>query len=177
VNPLTGRNKPHLRRSFMKGVIFLLGAPNDKKGRLSNIARERCEQAFLEYRKNPGYKILPTGGFGPHFNVTDKPHAFYSSRYLISMGVPEDDILECVESASTLEDAELAWPVIQKYGVERMIVVTSDFHIQRARIIFERRFSEMPILFAESKTHLSLKELDKLKLKEKRALARLRDPG
>jgi hypothetical protein len=26
----------------MKGVIILLGAPNDKKGRLSRIARERC---------------------------------------------------------------------------------------------------------------------------------------
>lgn len=157
----------------MKGVIILLGAPNNKKGRLSRIARERCEQAFLEYRKHPEYKILPMGGFGPHFNVTDKPHAHYSSRYLISKGVPEGDILEFAESSNTEEDAELSWPIIKKYGVERVIVVTSDFHIQRARMIFERRFSEIPILFAASKTQLSQKELDKWKLKEKRALSRL----
>ena len=86
----------------MKGVIILLGAPNDEKGRLSRIARERCEQAILEYRKNSGYKILPTGGFGPHFNVTDKPHGFYSGRYLISRGIPKEDILEGVESSNTL---------------------------------------------------------------------------
>ncbi|MGD8540046.1 MAG: YdcF family protein [Candidatus Aminicenantes bacterium] len=161
----------------MEGMIILLGAPNDEKRRLSTIARERCERAILEWRKNPGYKILPTGGFGPHFNVTDKPHAHYSSRYLISRGVPEDDILEGVESSSTIEDAELSWPVIQKYGVERVIVVTSDFHIPRARIIFIRRFSKMLPLFAGSKTHLSKKELDELQLKEKKALKKLGDPA
>jgi uncharacterized SAM-binding protein YcdF (DUF218 family) len=161
----------------MKGVIILLGAPNDDKGRLSRIAKERCEKAFLEYRIHPGYKILLTGGFGPHFNVTDKPHAYYSSRYLISKGVPERDILEFAESSNTLEDAELSWPIIQKYGVERVIVVTSDFHMQRTRMIFEKRYLGISILFAESKTHLSQKELDKLKLKEKRALAQLRNSG
>lgn len=161
----------------MKGVIILLGAPNDEKGRLSPIAKERCERAILEYRKNPGYKILPTGGFGPHFNVTNQPHAYYSSRYLISRGVPEGDILDSVESSSTIEDAELSWPIIQKCKMESVIVVTSDFHIPRARIIFKRRFSEMPLLFAGSKTNLSKKELDKLKLKEKSALKQLRDSG
>jgi uncharacterized SAM-binding protein YcdF (DUF218 family) len=161
----------------MKGVIILLGAPNDEKGRLSTIARERCEQAIREYKKHPDYKILPTGGFGSHFNVTDKPHAYYSSRYLISKGVPERDILEFAESSNTTEDAELSWPIIQKYGGERVIVVTSDFHIRRARIIFEKRFSEIHVIFTGSKTHLSEKELDKLKLKEKSALGQLRDPG
>ena len=161
----------------MKGVIILLGAPNDKKGRLSNIARERCDQAILEYRKHPKYKILPMGGFGSHFNVTDKPHAYYSSCYLISKGVPEEDILEFGESSNTVEDAELSWSIIQKYGVERVIVVTSDFHMQRARVIFEKRFSEIAIMFAESKTRLSQKELDKLKLKEKKALSRLHYSG
>ncbi|MGD9345464.1 MAG: YdcF family protein [Candidatus Aminicenantes bacterium] len=158
----------------MKGVIILLGAPNDEKGSLSSIARERCERAVLEYNKRSGYKILPTGGFGSHFNVTDKPHGFYSSRYLISKGIPKEDILECVESSNTFEDAEFSWPIIQQYEVGRVVVVTSDFHVPRARIIFEKRFSKTSIFFAESKTHLSGKELDELKLKEKRALSRLR---
>jgi uncharacterized SAM-binding protein YcdF (DUF218 family) len=157
----------------MKGVIILLGAPNDKDGTLSSIAQERCERAVLEYRKHPGYKILPTGGFGSHFNVTDKPHAYYSSRYLLSRGIPEEDILGGVESSSTKEDAALSWLIVQKYGIERVIVVTSDFHIPRARFIFEQTFAKIPILSAESKTHLPKKELNKLKAKEKRALSQL----
>lgn len=161
----------------MEGMIILLGAPNDEKGRLSTIARERCERAILEWRKNPGYKILPTGGFGPHFNVTDKPHAHYSNRYLISRGVPEDDILEGVESSNTFEDAKFSWHVIRKFGVGRVIVVTSDFHIPRARIIFKRKFPEIRLSFAGSKTHLSKKELGELKLKERNALKKLGDPA
>lgn len=161
----------------MRGVIILLGAPNDKKGRLSDIALERCARAILEYRRNPGYKILPTGGFGAHFNVTDKPHAYYSRRYLISRGVPEADILECAESSNTLEDAELSWPIIQKYGMESVIVVTSDFHMPRARIVFEKKFSVVSLLFVESKTHVPEKEMQQLKLREKKALSRLRNNG
>lgn len=161
----------------MKGVIILLGAPNDERGRLSSIARERCEQVILEYKKHPDYKILPTGGFGPHFNVTNKPHGFYSSRYLISKGIPKEDILEGVESSSTLEDADFSWPIIQKSGVERVIVVTSDFHVPRAQIIFKRKFVEIALSFAGSKTHLSKKELGELKLKEKGAIKKLRNPA
>ena len=161
----------------MEGVIILLGAPNDERGRLSSFARERCELAIREYGKYPGYKILPTGGFGPHFNVTDKPHGFYSSRYLISRGIPKEDILEGVESSNTLEDAEFSWPVIKKFGVEKVIVVTSDFHVPRAQIIFKRKFAEIPLSFAGSKTHLSKKELGELKLKEKGAIKKLRNPA
>jgi uncharacterized SAM-binding protein YcdF (DUF218 family) len=58
-----------------------------------------------------------------------------------------------------------------------VIVVTSDFHIPRTRIIFEKRFLDVPVLFAASKTHLLEEELIQLKIKEKRALSRLHDTG
>ena len=65
-----------------KSVIIVLGAPNDSEGNLSAIAIERCQQALIEYAQNPGAKILPTGGWGEHFNTTDKPHSHYLRQYL-----------------------------------------------------------------------------------------------
>lgn len=96
----------------MNGIIILLGAPNDDVGNLSSIAVERCCRAVLEYRSTPGYAVLPTGGFGEHFNRTAQPHAHYARRYLLEHGVPERVILEPVYSRFTEEDARLSKPVV-----------------------------------------------------------------
>lgn len=157
----------------MEGVIILLGAPNDAKGNLSSIANERCEQVICEYRQNPGYKILLTGGYGRHFNITDQPHAYYTKRYLVARGMPAEDILGFVESSNTIEDARLSAPVITRSGVRRIIVVTSDFHVKRARYIFERELPEVEMVFSGCSTHLPIDALNVLKNHEERALEKL----
>ena len=68
----------------MEGIIILLGSPNDEEGQLSSIGIERANCSIEEYRNHPDYKILPTGGFGEHFNKTDMPHASYAKHYLIT---------------------------------------------------------------------------------------------
>lgn len=155
-------------------AIVVLGSPNDKAGNLSCIAIERCKQALSEYHQTPGAKILPTGGWGEHFNTTEKPHAYYIHRYLVAHGIPDRDILECVESASTIEDAKLSKPILDPSGITELIVVTSDFHIPRARFLFEREFPEIKIRFSGAKTHLAENELSKLEEHEKRALQKLK---
>ena len=142
----------------LSGVIILLGAPNDDTGKLSSLATERCEQALLEYRAVctvPGHAILPTGGFGEHFNRTDQPHAFYTRRYLLGRGVLEGDILAPVLSTNTQEDARLSKPVIVSCGVRNVVVVTSDFHLARAELIFGREFRGFQLRFSASKTVLT----------------------
>lgn len=157
----------------MEGIIVLLGAPNDAFGQLSTIAVERCQQAILEYQRHPGYKILPTGGYGAHFNETDRPHAYYSTRYLIAHGVPTEDILPPVISSNTVEDVRLAPPEIERSGARRVVVVTSDFHMPRAQFLFERERMGLEITFSGCETHLPPQELAALYAHEERALARL----
>ncbi len=155
------------------GVIILLGAPNDDSKQLSSLAVERCEQAVNEYWAEPGYAVLPTGGFGEHFNRTDRPHAFYTRRWLLGRGVPEGDILAPVLSADTREDARLSKPVVVSCGVRNVVVVTSDFHVARARLIFEAEFAGFQLRFSVSKTVLSRQELVGLLEHERNALARI----
>lgn len=146
----------------------MLGAPNDAAGNLSSIALERCRQALTEYRAAPGWAILPTGGFGDHFNRGPEPHAHLTRRWLLVRGV-----LEPVLSRFTLEDAALSRPVVERCGVRQLGVVTSDFHVARAELVFRRAFPGYQLTFSGSRTQLPRPELGRLPEHEQSALARL----
>lgn len=158
----------------LSGIIILLGAPNDDAGRLSSIAEERCRQALVECRSRSGYAVLPTGGFGEHFNRTAKPHAHYTRRYLLEHGVPAPAILEPVHSSSTREDAALSRPVVVSCGVQNVVVVNSDFHVARAELIFGREFGGFQLSFCASTTALPGADLEALAQHEQHAVARLK---
>jgi hypothetical protein len=174
----------------LQGLIVVLGSPNAEDGELYSVARQRCEQALAEYARRRAlaksaqrhrWKFLLTGGYGEHFNTTDKPHAAYLMRYLVERGVPHDAFVEFAESGNTLEDASLAKPIVQRYEVFEIVVVTSDFHLDRARVIFEREFSDtnVRITFSVCKTDEQTYEFDleAQKQHERKSLARLRKSG
>jgi len=122
------------------GCIIILGSPNDNKGNLSLIAKTRLIQAAKELSLHPCFKILLTGGFGKHFNDTNLPHWKYSKDFLIKeLSVSPDSFLdESIESANTVEDIEKAKPIFQKYNFEKIILVTSGFHLKRVEYIIEK---------------------------------------
>ena len=151
----------------------MLGAPNDDAGNLSSIAQGRCRQALTEYRATSGFAILPTGGFGDHFNRSPEPHAHLTRRWLLAHGVPERDVLEPVLSRFTLEDAALSKLVVERYGVRQLRVVTSDFHVARAEMIFKAVFPGYQLIFSGSTTRLPRYEPGRLLEHEQAALARL----
>lgn len=155
-------------------AIVVLGAPNDENGVLSSIARERCEQALKEYQSHPGSKILPTGGWGAHFNTTSRPHGHYVREYLKTRGIPDEAFVECAESSNTIEDATLCRPIIERHGFSHMILVTSDFHAARAQYLFERECPGVSIELSVSRTLLPESDLQKRILHEQTALARLK---
>lgn len=156
-----------------KIAIVVLGAPNDAEGRLSTIAIERCRQALSEFARHTDAFIIPTGGWGAHFNTTDKPHGYYLRRYLEAQGIPPDRFLECAESANTIQDAELARPIIARHGITALIIVTSDFHLPRAQFLFQRAFPGMELAFSAARTDLPAAELARLQAHEAGALAAL----
>ena len=163
----------------VRGIIVVLGSPNSEAGELSTIAKERCELALAEYAKCPDWKFLLTGGYGTHFNTTDQPHATYLKRHLVSRGVPAQEILEFVESTNTLQDASLSKPIVLKYRVPEIVVVTSDYHAARAHYVFEREFADtgVRISFLASQTDEAVCEfdLDAQKKHEQQALAKLKE--
>ncbi len=161
----------------MNGIIIILGSPNDERGNLSNIAISRLRRGLQEYRQRKGYKILCTGGFGEHFNTTDKPHAEYAINYLFQSGLAETDILEIAESRNTAEDALFAKPTVEKHGVKSLIIVSSDFHMKRVKHIFKRVFRGFDLKFYGAQTDFTDQQYRILKIHEERELKKIKKSG
>ena len=157
----------------MKGLVVILGYANDDSGNLLEISKDRLDLG-KEYQSCTNYKILLTGGFGEHFNRTDKPYALYAKNYLLKKGIEEKEILEFVESNNTLEDALFSKPIAEKYGVKTLIIVTSNFHMKRVSYIFERVFAGYNLFFSSSKTTVSAEKMKILDEHEQIELAKLR---
>lgn len=120
------------------GLLVVLGSPNDPTGRLSTMAEERLACARSEHHRRPDFPILLTGGFGEHFNQSPLPHAEHARAHLVSKGVSEDAFTDFALSGNTIEDAALAQPIIDRIDPSRLVVITSDFHVARARYLFDR---------------------------------------
>ena len=153
-------------------AIVLLGGPNSDKGELSDIVKSRCQTAFEYHLNYPELKILCTGGFGAHFNVTQQAHADYVKAYLKELGVSETQFLPIAESRFTLEDALLAKPILKQAAISDVVLITSSFHIKRAKYIFNRICPELFLECVEAPTPVCKHELEKLLAHEVRALQR-----
>lgn len=163
------------------GFVVILGSPNDLAGNLSEMGQGRVSLGFETYHKlvAQGYRLLLTGGYGEHFNTTQQPNASYAEKLLLDRGVPAEHIVEFAESRNTVDDALKSRPIVDKYGAERLVVVSSDFHLGRVQFVFEQVFPDKQVEFLgapylESRTP---EERERLLAHEDRELTSLWEHG
>ncbi len=58
----------------------------------------------------------------------------------LQLGMPNDSIILENQSTSTLENARFSKQVMQKYQFHSAIVVSSNFHMRRVKVLFDRAF-------------------------------------
>lgn len=158
----------------MNHIILVLGAPNDEYGNLSKIASDRLECAYSLYLNNDNSRILCTGGFGEHFNKSTQPHAFHAKRFLMNKGVPECTFLDYAPSSNTVEDFKKSKPIIEKEHPDTLLVVTSDFHMQRVKILHNIIINYPSAIFIPAKSSLTETELIPLIIHEEKAIKQLK---
>jgi uncharacterized SAM-binding protein YcdF (DUF218 family) len=125
-------------------LIVVLGAPNDPDGTLGLTARLRADQAVTEHRRHPDAALALTGGFGAHFNTSSRPHHEHVADALVARGVPRTAIVAGLPSMNTVEDARFACDFARAHGYRTLCVVTSQFHAERARLLFTRVQGDPP---------------------------------
>jgi vancomycin permeability regulator SanA len=153
----------------MKNIIIILGSPNSPKGRLSNIAIGRAKKC-LEIFDLAKDMILCTGGFGLHFNTSEKPHAEYLKRYLMKNGISERCFLPFANSSNTVEDATKAKEILLENKVEKVMIITTNYHLKRVQLIFNEILSEFEKTYLGVSNNMSAKSLIKFEKHEAKAV-------
>ena len=96
------------------------------------VLRARLDQARQAYAQGLGGKILVCGGKGTDETV---PEAEAMAAYLKAQGVPDEDILLEQDSRNTRENLRFAKRIMEANGYQTCVLVTSDSHMARARLL------------------------------------------
>jgi len=99
---------------------------------------DRLVQAVELYRRGTIKKIIFTGGSGRILHPEMK-EGNYIGRYLMDMGVPEEDILIESESQNTRENATFTKKMLDERKITgNMLLITSAFHMRRSLGCFRK---------------------------------------
>ncbi|WP_165980617.1 YdcF family protein [Macrococcus carouselicus] len=127
---------------FLFFIIFIIGEsiifPAGESAEPSDIIivlngdTGRLEEAARLYHKGYGEKVLLTP-------VTDdKFNNFLSVNKATELGIPETALIIDYEATSTYQNAVIAKNVMIEHNFNRAVIVTSDYHVKRTRLVFNR---------------------------------------
>jgi uncharacterized SAM-binding protein YcdF (DUF218 family) len=95
---------------------------------------DRLWVAFQLYRAGKSPLILVSGGSPPN----DTPESALAKGILLGWGVPDSAILTEERSRDTHQNAVFSQRILAQRGIDRILLVTSAFHMPRAVATFER---------------------------------------
>lgn len=151
----------------MSDLIVVLGH-FDNTVHLTLTGRERLAAGATLRQSRPGSYLIVTG-CAPGHPRTAEVLAWLSARAL----TPN----ELVDSHNTAEDAFLTEALTHRYAATRLVVVTSDYHVERARFIFKQVFADVEIEVSGAPHQATEEERRDLLAHEQRALDSLRNHG
>lgn len=122
--------------SYKEDAVIVLGAGLHGKTPSLPLAM-RLDAAERYYEKNPGVLIVVSGGQGFQEDISE---ADAMKNYLISRGVPEENIVKEDKSTSTFENMTFSKKILDERlgGGYSCVVITNNFHIYRAVQIARR---------------------------------------
>lgn len=122
----------------------------------SQTLKNRLDKGVEYLRGNPEAKIVAAGGVGPAASLSE---AAVMKRYLTAQGIDEKRIL--LEDKSTTTDENLKFTkelIIAREGMpaHSITVITSDYHLYRAKQIAGKYYPQVQGLAAESALMLKI---------------------
>ena len=118
----------------VSAVIVLGAGANGETPSLTLRTRIDAAAAYLE--EHPDVPVVLSGGQGPGEAITE---AECMRRALVRRGVDESRLYPEERSTSTQENLRYSRAILEELGVDpaqRVAIVTSDFHLCRARLMW-----------------------------------------
>ena len=112
--------------------VVVLGAGLIGK-KVTPLLAARINRGIEVYRRNPGSKIIMSGGQGPDEEI---PEAVAMAKYAEEKGVPKKDIIVEDKSKTTRENLIFSHRLIKSDS--RFAIVTNSYHVYRALVLAKR---------------------------------------
>ncbi|HKL73581.1 MAG TPA: YdcF family protein [Clostridia bacterium] len=147
-------------------IIIVLGQYLQDDGTLSLQCRERCFYARSLYLNGKGDSFLLSGGIvNTKANISE---AQAMKSYLISLGVEENAIITEDKSRNTYENAKYCIEILKSITYDKLILVSSSYHLHRWYLnpirLFNWRFRlKVEPLSCTDSLIVTIKEFDKNK--------------
>lgn len=146
-------------------VAIVLGGGRDSNDTANARTVARLEKAMELFRSDLFTRMILSGGISfsapPGFNRSE---ASLMQDYMLTQGIPGHVMLLEEESTDTLGNAYFSkeqW--LTPNGWKSVLVITSAFHIQRCRYLFEKVLgADYAVDFAASSDNNSREELEQL---------------
>ena len=119
----------------------------------SRTLSDRLDRTVEYMKKHPGCIAIVSGGQGDDEDITE---ALAMERYLVSREIDKEQIIKEENSRNTHENMVFSREIIESRGGGSVAIISSDYHIYRARRLAENAGlfpvmlsarTELPILF------------------------------
>lgn len=120
----------HENQAAPADAIAVLGAA-EWDGRPSPVYRARLDHALDLYRRGIAPLIITVGGPGGD----QYTEGSVGAQYLISMGVPEQDVIAETHSRDTEQSAQRIAVIARANGLHRLVVVSDPTHMFRVHAL------------------------------------------
>ncbi len=134
----------------MQNIILILGGGINKNG-LNKRSKERLDKALEIYQQTDKVLISSRYGFYTAPPISEKgfpiDDAYVEADYLVSKGVAKESILIENNALDTIGNMyfsrvnHLTW-----MNFDKITLVTSNFHMQRSKILFDWVMSLTPVM-------------------------------
>lgn len=120
------------RRAYR--YIIVLGSGLRHDGTVTPLLKSRVDKGIECYRQNPGSLLIMSGGQGPDEVIAE---AEAMTRYALSLGIPNEDIVAEDRSTNTYENLLFSKRKIEESGrgEGRALLVTTRYHVLRALLL------------------------------------------
>ncbi|MGN0246350.1 MAG: YdcF family protein [Lachnospiraceae bacterium] len=112
-------------------VAIVLGAATSGSD-VSEVYKQRLNHAIELYQNDYVKYIIVTGGKGKGNRISD---AAIARKYLVSMGISDEVILEEETSTITQENLENAKIIMEEHEYKTAAIVSDPLHMKRAMLL------------------------------------------
>ncbi len=126
--------------------VIVLGAGLNKETPSLTLV-DRLNRTIAYMNEYPGSIAIVSGSQGSDETITE---ALAMERYLVSHGIPRERIIKEEKARNTNENLIYSREIINSLGGGSVAIISSDYHIFRARLLAEKQGLRAVMLSAKS---------------------------